>query len=62
MLKYTKHTLQKMETLHPFGSSTRPDSPHYTDQMQLYADMKTKEMTLDKEKIMSEAKSVYHPK
>ncbi|MGB0369345.1 MAG: penicillin acylase family protein, partial [Flavobacteriales bacterium] len=59
--KWKDGKLQKMETLHPFGSSTRPDSPHYTDQMQLYADMETKEMTLDKEKIMSEAKSVYHP-
>jgi acyl-homoserine-lactone acylase len=53
--------LVRMETLHPFGASTRPDSPHYTDQMQLYADQKTKLMTLDKAKIMSEAKSVYHP-
>ena len=53
--------LVRMETLHPFGASTRPDSPHYTDQMQLYADQKTKPMTLDKAKIMSEAKSVYHP-
>jgi acyl-homoserine-lactone acylase len=53
--------LVRMETLHPFGASTRPDSPHYTDQMQLYADQKTKPMTLDKAKIMSEAKSIYHP-
>ena len=53
--------LLRMETLHPFGASTRPDSPHYTDQMQLYADQKTKVMTLDKAKIMAEAKSIYHP-
>lgn len=53
--------LVRMETLHPFGASNRPDSPHYTDQMQLYADQKTKPMTLDKEKIMAEAKSIYHP-
>jgi acyl-homoserine-lactone acylase len=53
--------LVRMETLHPFGASTRPDSPHYTDQMQLYADQKTKPMTLDKATIMSEAKSIYHP-
>ena len=53
--------LVRMETLHPFGASTRPDSPHYTDQMQLYADQKTKTMTLDKAKIMAEAESIYHP-
>ncbi|MFT5901480.1 MAG: acyl-homoserine-lactone acylase, partial [Bacteroidia bacterium] len=44
------------------GASSRPDSPHYTDQMQLYADQETKEMTLDKAKIMAEAESIYHPK
>ena len=51
----------RMETLHPFGASGRKDSPHYTDQMQLYADQQTKEMTLDKVKIMAEARSTYHP-
>ena len=59
--KWKDGKLQKIETLHPFGASTRPESPHYTDQMQLYANMKTKEMTLDKAKIMAEAKSIYHP-
>lgn len=53
--------LVRMETLHPFGASNRPDSPHYTDQMQLYADQQTKTMTLDKVQIMKEAKSIYHP-
>lgn len=53
--------LVRMETLHPFGASNRPDSPHYTDQMQLYADQQTKTMTLDKATIMAEAESVYHP-
>ncbi len=52
----------KIETLHPFGASTRPESPHYTDQMQLYADQQTKSMTLDKAKIMAEAEAIYHPK
>ena len=54
--------ITNMETLHPFGASARPDSPHYTDQMQLYADMGTKKMTLDKATIMAEAESIYHPK
>ncbi len=53
--------LVRMETLHPFGASNRPDSPHYTDQMQLYANQETKTMTLDKAKIMEEAESIYHP-
>jgi acyl-homoserine-lactone acylase len=53
--------LVRMETLHPFGASTRPDSPHYTDQMQLYTDQKTKSMTLDKQRILETAKQVYQP-
>jgi acyl-homoserine-lactone acylase len=53
--------LVRMETLHPFGASTRPDSPHYTDQMQLYTDQQTKSMTLDKQRILEEAKRIYHP-
>ena len=60
-VKWKDGKLVRMETLHPFGASNRPDSPHYTDQMQLYADQNTKTMTLDKAKIMAEAKSVYHP-
>jgi acyl-homoserine-lactone acylase len=54
--------LPYMETLHPFGASTRPDSPHYTDQMEMYANQQTKQMTLDLEKIKQEAKRVYHPR
>ena len=61
-VKWKDGKITNMETLHPFGASARPDSPHYTDQMQLYADMGTKKMTLDKATIMAEAESIYHPK
>lgn len=54
--------LPHMETLHPFGASNRPDSPHYTDQMKLYADQQTKVMTLDLDRIKREAVRTYHPK
>ncbi len=51
----------KIESVHPFGASNKPESPHYTDQMPLYVDHKLKEMTLDKEKIMEAAVEVYNP-
>ena len=51
----------KLETLHPYGSSNRPNSPHYTDQMRLYADQETKHMTLDKDEIYQNAEQVYNP-
>lgn len=60
-VKWKDGKVENMETLHPFGASNRPSSPHYTDQMKLYAEMKTKEMTLDRENIFNEAESVYHP-
>ncbi len=52
----------KIESVNAYGASAHEDSPHYTDQMRLYVEKKTKPMTFDKEKIMKEAKKVYHPK
>lgn len=53
--------LPHMETLHPFGSSNRPDSPHYTDQMKRYAEQNPKVMTLDRSRILESAEEVYAP-
>jgi len=60
-VQWKKNGEIRIETLHPFGASGRKDSPHYTDQMQLYANQKTKIMTLDKAKIIAEAVATYHP-
>ena len=38
-----------------------PDSPHYTDQMSLYSDQKTKTMTLDLARIRDQAEKTYKP-
>ncbi len=54
-------SLPHFETLHPFGASNRPDSPHYTDQMRPYAEQTPKVMTLDQAVIMKNAKRVYSP-
>jgi acyl-homoserine-lactone acylase len=47
--------LERMETLLPFGASVRPESPHFTDQMALYVQHKTKPMGLDLEWVRSAA-------
>lgn len=52
---------QKIETINAFGASNRPDSPHYTDQMELFVGQKTKTMTLDKAEIYKNAERVYRP-
>ncbi|MCB9186125.1 MAG: penicillin acylase family protein [Flavobacteriales bacterium] len=61
-VQWKQGELVRMETLHPFGASNRTDSPHYTDQMELYANQETKKMSLNKDKIFAEAERVYHPK
>lgn len=50
-----------IHTINAYGTSTHPDSPHYTDQMEMWAAEKTKVMTLDKEEIYKSAEKVYHP-
>ena len=50
------------ESVISFGNSRRPESPHYTDQMQLYSNFETKIMSFDREEVMKTAKKVYAPK
>ena len=52
----------EIESVISYGSSDHPDSPHYNDQMELYAGFKTKKMSLDKETVYNSAKKIYHPK
>jgi acyl-homoserine-lactone acylase len=52
----------EIESIISYGSSDHKDSPHYNDQMELYAQFKTKKMTLDKETVRANAKRIYHPK
>lgn len=51
----------EIETVISYGSSDHPDSPHYGDQMELYAAFKTKKMTLNKEEVYATAKEIYNP-
>ncbi|QIQ86882.1 acylase [Erythrobacter sp.] len=45
-------------SIQPFGSAiTRPDSPHYTDQMELYAAKKLKPVHFWREDVLGHAKS-----
>lgn len=51
-----------LETINAYGASAKPDSPHYTDQMELFTQQKLKTMSLDKEEILKNAKRIYAPK
>lgn len=61
LVEYSPTGPVRIETLHNYGSSARPDSKHYTDQMQLFSKQQTKTMTLDWAKILQEAERVYQP-
>jgi acyl-homoserine-lactone acylase len=61
LVRFPKTGLPEIETINCFGASNHPDSPHYTDQMELFVNQKTKPMTLDKATVLREAKRVYHP-
>ena len=61
LVKFPKAGLPEIETVNCYGASNHPDSPHYTDQMELFVSLKTKPMTLDKAEVLKTAKRVYHP-
>ena len=44
-----------------YGSSNRPDSPHYSDQMEMYRSFETKPMHFDRENVIKNARRIYHP-
>lgn len=62
LVKFKKEGLPEIESQMPLGASARPESPHYTDQMDLYSKQQMKKMTLDKATIFKEAERIYHPK
>ena len=61
LARFPSNGLPHLETIHAYGSSANPDSPHYTDQMDLFVNQKLKPISLDTAKVISEAKSIYHP-
>jgi acyl-homoserine-lactone acylase len=50
-----------IETMNVYGASARKNSPHYTDQMEMYTHQQTKPMTLKKEDVYKNAERIYHP-
>lgn len=62
LVDFDNQGIPKIESVNAFGASNRPDSPHYDDQMELWATQKTKKMTLNKDEIYQGAEAIYHPK
>lgn len=60
-VRFPKDRLPLIETINTYGASSRPESPHYQDQVPLYLNQRTKSMTLDKQKVLEQAKYIYKP-
>lgn len=60
LVRFTKD-LPIIETLNVYGASARKESPHYTDQMEMYVRQQTKPMTLNKAEVYKNAVTKYHP-
>jgi len=60
LVRFTKDGPQ-IESLNVYGASAKKDSPHYTDQMEMFTRQQTKKMTLNKAEVYNNAKSIYHP-
>ncbi len=50
-----------IESINTYGASARKNSPHYTDQMDMYVKQQTKPMTLNKKEVYATAEKIYHP-
>lgn len=62
LARYPKEGLPIVETIHAYGNSSKPDSPHYTDQMEPFTQLKLKPMTLDLEEVRRQAVRTYNPR
>ncbi|MCF8258988.1 MAG: penicillin acylase family protein [Flavobacteriales bacterium] len=50
-----------IHSINAFGASAHPDSPHFTDQMELFVNQQYKPMTFDRAEIERNAERIYHP-
>lgn len=53
--------LPLIETVNTFGASSVKGNKHFADQRPLYQAQQLKKMTLDKNEVLKNAESVYHP-
>jgi acyl-homoserine-lactone acylase len=58
--RYSKSGVE-VRSVNAYGSSSHPDSKHYTDQMEMFTNEQFKPMTFDWEEIKKKAERVYRP-
>jgi acyl-homoserine-lactone acylase len=60
-VSFSKNGAEQIETLLPYGNSARPESKHFTDQMELFTQQKVKKMTFSNKISDIFSEKTYHP-
>ncbi len=60
-VKWDKNGNIEMEAINAFGASSKPESEHFDDQIQMYLNQELRKIYLDKEMILKTKKREYHP-
>jgi acyl-homoserine-lactone acylase len=60
LMRFSEQGVQ-IQSVQPYGNSNHEDSPHFSDQTDLYLHQQTKEESLDPEWLRAHAVEVYHP-
>ncbi|MGI9544695.1 MAG: penicillin acylase family protein [Cyclobacteriaceae bacterium] len=60
IVRFSKNGTE-IKSINAYGSSSNPDSPHYTDQMEMFTSHQFKDMTFNKAQIFRSAEKIYHP-
>ena len=55
-------TKTSYESVISYGNSARPDSPHYTDQMEMFQNFQLKTIPFDRKQVLKNANKIYRPK
>jgi acyl-homoserine-lactone acylase len=62
LINWDKAGKVNSRSIQPYGAATtRPDSPHYTDQMKLFVDRKFKPVHFERADLLAHAKRAYRP-
>lgn len=62
-IQLNKYSQQGAEvfSVNAYGASAHAESPHYTDQMEMFEAGKFKQMSFDKNTVLKTAERIYHP-
>ncbi|MGB0931614.1 MAG: penicillin acylase family protein [Chitinophagales bacterium] len=59
LVRFSENGGVEIESINTYGTSAKPNRPHHTDQMKPFAEQRLKKMTLDKERVLAEADTIY---